>query len=143
MATFGTLCDQVIVEDGEVDYSFDPFSAMDVEIPDKELYALTLHRPRVSLKFEELSVAVVQKKGFLRKQQQKQILKNVTGIVKSGKLLAIMGPSGSGKSTLLNLLAGRLSASSNLISSGRITVNGKRRDPGSFKKVCIHLLQNE
>ncbi|KAK4525866.1 hypothetical protein GAYE_SCF17G3775 [Galdieria yellowstonensis] len=126
MATFDTLCDQVIVEDGEVDYSFDPFSAMDVQIPDKELSLLTLHRPRFSLKFEELSVAV-----------------NVTGTVKSGKLLAIMGPSGSGKTTLLNLLAGRLAASSNLISRGRITVNGKRRDPGSFKKLSAYVMQDD
>jgi len=145
MAAFDPFSDQLVVEDGEIDYSFDPFSALDVEFRDKEkeLSLLKLHRPKVSLKFEDLSVTAVQKNGCFRKQQQqKQILKNISAVVNSGQLLAIMGPSGSGKTTLLNLLAGRLSASSNLVGSGRITVNGKRRDPGSFKKVYLLLVQN-
>jgi len=146
MAAFDPFSDQLVVEDGEIDYSFDPFSALDVEFRDKEkeLSLLKLHRPKVSLKFEDLSVTAVQKNGCFRKQQQqKQILKNISEVVNSGQLLAIMGPSGSGKTTLLNLLAGRLSASSNLVGSGRITVNGKRRDPGSFKKLSAYVMQDD
>lgn len=126
------------MEDGEIDYSFDPLGVTDIEFRDKEkeFSGMKLQRPSVSLKFEDLCVVTTRKKNFWSKQtQQKQILKNISGIVYSGQLLAIMGPSGSGKTTLLNLLAGRLSASGNLIGSGRITVNGKKREPGSFKKV--------
>ncbi|GJQ12987.1 hypothetical protein GpartN1_g4778.t1 [Galdieria partita] len=54
-----------------------------------------------------------------------------------------MGPSGSGKTTLLNLLAGRLSASSNLNGSGSITINGKKRNPGSFKKLSAYVMQDD
>eukprot|EP00347_Sterkiella_histriomuscorum_P003988 403362177 len=38
-----------------------------------------------------------------------QILKDVSGIAKSGELVAVIGPSGSGKSSLLNLIAKRYS----------------------------------
>jgi len=37
----------------------------------------------------------------------KKVLDNVSGIAKSGRVLAIMGPSGSGKTTLMNVLSNR------------------------------------
>ncbi|CAG2112084.1 unnamed protein product [Medioppia subpectinata] len=37
----------------------------------------------------------------------KEIIKNVSGEVKSGQMLAIMGASGAGKTTLLNVLTAR------------------------------------
>lgn len=37
---------------------------------------------------------------------QKQLLRNISGTLKSGRLTAILGPSGAGKSTLLNILSG-------------------------------------
>jgi ABC-type multidrug transport system ATPase subunit len=43
-----------------------------------------------------------------KKYKDKEILKNVSGIFKAGKINAIMGASGAGKTTLLNVLACRI-----------------------------------
>lgn len=70
------------------------------------------------------------KKGFYgsnKKIEEKAILKGITGMVKPGEMLAILGlklamlgPSGCGKTTLLTALGGRLGRI-----NGRITYNGK------------------
>jgi ABC-type multidrug transport system ATPase subunit len=53
----------------------------------------------------------------------KQIIYDVEGIAKPGKLLAIMGASGAGKTTLLNFLTMRNNG--NLKASGVVKLNGK------------------
>ena len=52
----------------------------------------------------------------------KTIIKNVSGCVPPGTLMAIMGSSGAGKSTLMNVIAGRNLG--NLVIDGNITING-------------------
>jgi len=60
----------------------------------------SLQRPLpVSLDISFIDVGV--------KLQSRDILKNVTGIAQSGRLLAVLGLSGSGKSTFLRIIAGR------------------------------------
>ncbi|OWA50620.1 Protein white [Hypsibius exemplaris] len=56
----------------------------------------------------------------------KQILNNVSGIVRPGELLALMGASGAGKTTLLNMLTGRNRGALKL--DGNISINGKKID---------------
>ena len=59
----------------------------------------------------------------LQSQPPKTILRGVSGQVRSGEILAIMGPSGAGKTTLLNLLTG-IAGSSDERRSGVVTLNG-------------------
>ncbi|KAM9770230.1 broad substrate specificity ATP-binding cassette transporter ABCG2b [Menidia menidia] len=65
----------------------------------------------------------VQEKSFLRKTgPEKQILKDVSGIMKPG-MNAIMGATGSGKTSLLDVLAGRKDPAG--LRQGKVLVNGK------------------
>lgn len=59
------------------------------------------------------------------------ILKKVSGLVRPGELLAIMGPSGGGKTTLLNALSGRAS----FIPEGHILFDGKPRVADTRRKI--------
>ncbi|KAI8831858.1 P-loop containing nucleoside triphosphate hydrolase protein [Chytridium lagenaria] len=70
----------------------------------------------------------------------RQILKNLTGTIKSGEMVAIMGSSGAGKTTLLNCLSGRLSTG---ILSGSILYNGTPRDPKTWKKTMSFVEQDD
>ena len=65
------------------------------------------------------------------KKGTKEILKGISGTVKSGEVLAIIGPSGAGKTMLMNLLTltpgpGRR--------EGRVTLNGNDLTLKTFKK---------
>ena len=59
--------------------------------------------------------------GSAEPKQNRTVLNGVSGIARSGELLAMLGPSGSGKTTLLTALAGRLPGKV----SGNITYNGQ------------------
>ena len=60
------------------------------------------------------------------------ILDNVSGSVKPGQLLAIMGASGAGKSTFLDILARKNKRG---VVGGRTLVNGREVPDADFKKV--------
>lgn len=65
-----------------------------------------------------------------RGEKPKEILHNVTGCFRAGKLTAILGPSGAGKSTLLGILSTLKSVNV----KGAITINGVDRDGTVFRK---------
>jgi ABC-type multidrug transport system ATPase subunit len=102
------------------------------------------NRIGVCLEFNDVHFGVYQSQGlFHRKTTEKEILKGVSGIVKPGQLLAIMGASGAGKSTLLNVLAGRMSSSGKYFASGSVLLNGEKREFSIFKKISAYVMQDD
>lgn len=71
----------------------------------------------ICLKFEDVKYKVPIR-GEKNSDADKYILHGITGLVRPGEVLALMGPSGGGKTTLLNLLSGR-----SKFDSGTITYN--------------------
>lgn len=94
----------------------------------------------IDIVFKNIQYSVYDKK--LKKM--KPILKGISGQVKSGECLALMGASGAGKSTLLNILAGRIKnvkGKSEL--SGEVLYNGKQYDLSSVSSFSGYVLQSD
>ncbi|KAF5375765.1 hypothetical protein D9757_009009 [Collybiopsis confluens] len=70
----------------------------------------------------------------------KDILSGVSGAVKPGQIMAIMGASGAGKSTLLDILARK---SKRGIVSGEILINGRIVDDAEFRAVTGYVDQED
>ncbi|XP_022752647.1 ABC transporter G family member 31 isoform X2 [Durio zibethinus] len=70
------------------------------------------------------------------------ILKNVSGVVKPGRMTLLLGPPGSGKSTLLLALAGKLD-NKTLKTSGDITYNGTKLDEFYVKRTSAYISQTD
>ncbi|CAB5150118.1 P-loop containing nucleoside triphosphate hydrolase protein [Rhizophagus irregularis] len=87
----------------------------------------------VSLAWKNLTYEIVDPKT----KKNKKIIQNVSGIVKPGEFLAIMGPLGAGKSTFLDMLAGRKDPKN---VSGIVYLNGR---PGDVKCVSTYVTQDD
>ncbi|NWH94174.1 ABCG2 protein, partial [Aegithalos caudatus] len=92
------------------------------------------------LTFHNICYRVKTKTGFLcfRKNAQKEVLRDVNGIMKPG-LNAILGPTGSGKSSLLDILAARKDPHG---LSGDILINGAPQ-PANFKCTSGYVVQDD
>ncbi|CAN8067671.1 unnamed protein product [Agarophyton chilense] len=77
------------------------------------------------------------------KPNMRRILHAVSGQVRSGHVLAIMGASGSGKTTMLNMLSGRLKSSSKCITGGSVYVNGQSRNFSTFPHIAKFVEQDD
>lgn len=91
-------------------------------------------RPPVDIAFSDLDYTVSEG----NKNNTKNILKSVSGRLRSGELTAIMGPSGAGKSTLLNILTGYKCSGV----KGSITINGHERNLSQFRKLSCYIMQD-
>ncbi|KZT53520.1 hypothetical protein CALCODRAFT_501032 [Calocera cornea HHB12733] len=93
-----------------------------VRLPADEAAKLMSEHVPASLHFSNLSYSI----------NGKQILENITGSVRPGTVMAIMGASGAGKSTLLDILARKQKRGA---VGGTTLVNGKEVSNGVFRKV--------
>lgn len=71
-----------------------------------------------------------------KKWVDKQILFDVSGRIRQGRLLAVMGVSGSGKTSMLNILAGRMRSSS---FSGNVALDGLSLNKEQSNKMSQYL----
>ena len=72
-------------------------------------------------------------------KEVRQVLHSVSGSIRSGEVIAIMGGSGAGKSTLLNALAGRIGTGE---LSGSVLINGAPRNPSSWTQQYAYVEQD-
>ncbi|XP_010414331.1 PREDICTED: ABC transporter G family member 31 [Camelina sativa] len=75
------------------------------------------------------------------KKHKLNILKDISGIIKPGRMTLLLGPPGSGKSTLLLALAGKLDQS--LKKTGNITYNGENLDEFHVKRTSAYISQTD
>lgn len=148
------LSKQVVYEG--IDISYDPNAADDTVDARLETTSASRRKERVDLVWKDLSFSVPVKAkktkgshsgspdsdGPRPKRNEKVILKNISGYVKAGTMLAVMGSSGAGKTTLLNLLAGRVTSTS-AKATGQVLVNGERRDYHKFTRQAAYVLQDD
>ncbi|XP_045794552.1 pleiotropic drug resistance protein 1-like [Trifolium pratense] len=79
---------------------------------------------------------------ILRRRRQKvNILKNVSGIIKPGRMTLLLGPPSSGKTTLLLALAGKLDPK--LKFSGKVTYNGHEMNEFVPQRTAAYVSQND
>ena len=87
------------------------------------------------------NINVTSKKKSKKTKEITHILKNITGYVAPGQLIAIMGSSGAGKTTFLNTLANRNLRNVNI--SGKILVNGKLLDNDDMADISEYVQQDD
>ncbi|CAO1637298.1 unnamed protein product [Sympodiomycopsis kandeliae] len=93
-----------------------------VRLPEDEAARLLADHIPASLSFRDLSYRI----------QGKTVLQGITGTVKPGEIMAIVGASGAGKTTFLDLLARREKTGK---STGTILINGRSVSDSTFKRI--------
>ncbi|XP_073980155.1 protein scarlet-like isoform X2 [Rhodnius prolixus] len=96
----------------------------------------------LSLCWHNISLYTTTKRGSIvgkKKVERKKLLSNVSGMVKSGTISAILGPSGAGKTTLLAAVSQR---SCGFI-KGEIHLNGHPVDKELMVKMCGFVPQHD
>lgn len=89
-------------------------------------------------------VAQGKTKGCFKKtvSEPKTILNGVSGRVKGGECLAILGSTGAGKTTLLNYLSKKIE-SENLKATGEVLLNNRDIDADQFHLISSYVMQDD
>lgn len=95
-----------------------------IKLPESEAAKLMTDHVPASLYFSNITYSL---------GPSRTLLTNISGRVKAGQVMAIMGASGAGKSTLLDILARKRKKGT--IVSGTTLVNGRDVEDSEFKKV--------
>ncbi|XP_049533716.1 ATP-binding cassette sub-family G member 1-like [Anopheles darlingi] len=93
---------------------------------------IPLVQRETNLVFKSISYSIGQRK------KEKQLLKNISGKFRSGRLTAILGPSGAGKTTLLNVLSGFKTQGV----SGNIVINNEVIDRHRYRQLVAYTAQD-
>lgn len=72
---------------------------------------------------------------------RRRVLNGVSGHVKKGEMVAILGASGAGKTSLLSVLSARLDKSSDI--AGEVLFKGKQRNPTTWKRLTGFVEQDD
>ena len=73
--------------------------------------------------------------------ESKRILHGLSGQVRQGEFVAILGASGAGKTTLLSILSARLSKVG--VATGEVTYKEAERDPATWKRTVGYVEQDD
>ncbi|GJJ77880.1 ATP-binding cassette, subfamily G (WHITE), member 2 [Entomortierella parvispora] len=101
-----------------------------IALPDDEAAKLMAEHIPATLMFKNMGYTV----------GGKEVLKQVSGLVKPGQVMAIMGASGAGKTSLLDILARRNKSGT---VHGHIYVNGKTISHHEYKRVVGYVDQED
>ncbi|KAH1168454.1 hypothetical protein KIL84_003937 [Mauremys mutica] len=111
-----------------------------MELSDSQDAVTQLNVPGPTLAFQNISYFVsISKSFFLKEAEEKEILRDVSGIMKPG-MNAILGPTGSGKTSLLDVLAGWKDPKG--LRSGQIFMDGKSAN-SQFHLCSAYIVQED
>ncbi|KAL4512260.1 hypothetical protein ABPG72_005262 [Tetrahymena utriculariae] len=95
----------------------------------------------IDITFKNLNYNLIINK---KEQKNRLILNDISGLMKSGEITAILGPSGGGKTSLLNILAAKVKTKIGRCSiQGEIRANGFNYDNQDFNSFSSYVMQND
>lgn len=104
---------------------------------------LNNNKHSLELKWTDINIKTKPSKIFNKEQNKpKNILNNISGSIRSGQTLAILGSSGAGKTTFLNYLS-RRTETSKLDCKGNITLNSLSMSKSDFCSISSYVMQDD
>ncbi|XP_076956671.1 pleiotropic drug resistance protein 3-like [Bidens hawaiensis] len=91
--------------------------------------------------FQSLLSEIIMIPGLMSKQAKITILKDVSGVIKPGRMTLLLGPPGSGKTTLLKALSGNLNKTLKI--SGEVSYNGYKLEEFVPQKTSAYISQDD